>query len=68
MSFTYRNTDVHRRSWPTIQKPDGSTLELDPGETVELPIEVKAAWLESVKTLHAKSNNQPPEAVSDKEQ
>jgi hypothetical protein len=35
---TFVNTDVHRRTWLNVQGPGGSTLELGPGETVELDI------------------------------
>jgi hypothetical protein len=34
----YVNTDVQDRVWPTIQRPDGRTLELGPSETVELEL------------------------------
>lgn len=34
----YTNTDSQRRVWPDIQLPDGHTLELDAGETVELDL------------------------------
>ena len=34
----YKSTAQHRRVWPSIQRPDGSTLELDPGETAELDL------------------------------
>ncbi len=34
----YTNMDTQRRVWPDIQLPDGRTLELDAGETVELEL------------------------------
>ena len=33
---SYTNTSSSRRVWPRIQGPDGHTLELDPGESVDL--------------------------------
>lgn len=32
----YRNFDVHTRVWPGLQRADGRTLELEPGEEDEL--------------------------------
>ena len=37
----YVNTDAHARVWPTLQHPDGCTLGLEPGETVDLDVEVE---------------------------
>jgi len=34
----YRNADYLTRVWPHIQRPDGRTLELEPGEEVELDL------------------------------
>ena len=34
----YRNADYQTRVWPSLQRPDGRTLELEPGETVELEL------------------------------
>ena len=36
----YVNRDSQRRVWPALQGADGRTLELGPGETVELDQEV----------------------------
>ena len=33
---TYRNADVHARVWPFL--PNGQSLSLEPGETVELDL------------------------------
>lgn len=34
----YKNTSGIRRVWPQLQRPDGSTLELDAGESAELDL------------------------------
>lgn len=34
----YQNTDIHTRRWDRIAGPDGRTLELEPGGTVELDL------------------------------
>lgn len=34
----YRNADYQTRVWPSIQRPNGRTLELEPGEEVELDL------------------------------
>ena len=33
---TVRNTDTHRRVWPTLNRSDGRVLELDPGEEADV--------------------------------
>lgn len=38
MTSLYKNASGEPRVWPGIQKPDGSTLELDPNETAELDL------------------------------
>lgn len=45
----FKNTTGERRVWPTIQRPDGTTLELDVDETADLdvPEDFKAAGLTS---------------------
>lgn len=35
---TYHNTDDHARDWPHLTAPDGTTLFLKPGQTVELDL------------------------------
>jgi len=57
----YRNTTEQRRVWPTIQRPDGTTLDLEPGETaeLELPENFSDATLEDVA---------PPKKLTKKEQ
>ena len=42
---SYRNTDVHVRTWPSLRRPDGRTLELGPGEKVDLDVDVTDVWL-----------------------
>lgn len=32
----YKNYSEEQRVWPGVQRPDGTTLELEPGEVVEL--------------------------------
>lgn len=45
----YRNTDSETRIWPTLQRPDGRTLELAPGEEAEVGEEIAAdPWLAPV--------------------
>ena len=34
----FKNSDVHARVWTHVQRPDGRTLELEPGEEVELDL------------------------------
>jgi len=34
----FRNFDVHTRVWPGLQRADGRTLELEPGEECELQL------------------------------
>lgn len=54
----YRNTDDHRRVWGKLQRPDGRTLELDPGEVVDLNETTDAPYLELV-------NSKPPEKAKE---
>lgn len=35
---TYVNTDSAERVWPSLSAPDGSTLSLEAGESVELDL------------------------------
>ncbi len=60
---TFRNTDTHRRVWPSITKPDGTTLELGPSEAIELdlPRTFTDAHLESVKKPTKKELEQDPQ-------
>lgn len=44
------NTDVHRRRWITLQGPDGRTLELDPGQVVDLPEPIDDPYLKPVES------------------
>jgi hypothetical protein len=34
----YKNTSDEQRTWPSLQRPDGATLELAPGEEVDLDL------------------------------
>lgn len=47
-TYQYKNISDVRCIWPAVQRPDGSTLELGPGETAELNEKVDAAYLELV--------------------
>lgn len=38
MPDLWKNVDVHTRVWTHLQRPDGRTLELQPGEEVELDL------------------------------
>lgn len=51
------NSADEERTWPGIQRPDGSTLQLAPGETAELdlPGEFEDEYLKPVKTPPAKA-------------
>lgn len=44
---TYVNTDSQERVWPGLSAPDGSTLSLEAGESVELslPADFSDAYL-----------------------
>lgn len=44
----YRNTDTHRRVWMDVTRPDGSTLELAPGEVGETSAPVTSPYLQTV--------------------
>lgn len=46
------NSGDESRTWPGIQRPDGSTLQLEPGETadLELPAHFQDEYLKPVKT------------------
>lgn len=61
MAFRYRNASPYRRRWD-LPGPDGSTLELGPGETADLAHEVDAPHLERVRKSHAKSEAEAPDA------
>lgn len=55
-SFT--NTDVHARVWPSIQRPDGRTLALEPGESADLDVEPDDPYLRrDRKKSHTKSES-----------
>lgn len=49
---TFVNSGDEERTWPGIQRPDGSTLRLAAGETVELelPSDFEDGYLVPVKT------------------
>lgn len=36
MTITVRNTDTHKRVWPTLHRADGAVLVLEPGEEAEV--------------------------------
>lgn len=38
MLRTFKNNDHEHRLWPTLQTPDGKTVDLDPGEKVKLDL------------------------------
>ncbi len=45
----YRNSDVYHRVFPHLRNPaTGATLELGPGEEVELPVEIHDTVLERI--------------------
>ena len=46
---TVRNTDTHRRVWPTLNRADGRVLELDPGEEAEVDEGVTGPFLAVVR-------------------
>lgn len=58
----YANTDAETRRWLTLQHPDGHTLELAPGETVELKEEIDDPYLKPVKPAKGKTPEKPAEA------
>lgn len=45
----YVNTDWQSRVWLHLQTPDGQTLELAPGETVELADRIEDPYLKPAK-------------------
>ncbi len=55
---TYKNTSEQRRVWPRIQHGNG-TLELDPGEVVDLP--------EVVEDVHLKLTDEQVAGPSEPE-
>ena len=71
MLRTFTNTDVHGRVWPHIQRPDGSTLELAPGESaeVDLPEEFSDPHLSDAKPKGPAKKNatQPGEPAKPEE-
>ena len=46
---SYTNTSSDHRVWPGIRTPDGLTLELAPGESVDLDVEVTDPYLQPTK-------------------
>ncbi|MHB1472407.1 MAG: hypothetical protein ACYCV4_02070 [Dermatophilaceae bacterium] len=49
----YANSDEVAHVYPELRRADGSTLLLDPGEEVELPVKVSRTHL--VPVTHAKT-------------
>jgi hypothetical protein len=59
---TFRNTDVHVRVWPSLQRPDGRTLELEPNEEADLllPSDFEDAHLKQVPRKPKDASPEPP--------
>jgi hypothetical protein len=64
----FRNTDTHRRVWPGITKPDGTSLELGPSEGAELdlPQSFEDTYLKPVHTK-AEQKEQKKAAKAEKD-
>jgi hypothetical protein len=70
----YQNTSSEQRLWPSLQRPDGTTLELAPGEeiTLDLPLDFEDPHLKpSLATggVVAKGKKpDPSDGATDKEE
>lgn len=64
MLRTFKNGDVYHRIWPSLQTPDGHTVDLDPEEQVQLdlPDNFKDPFLVPVpfRSLTKKAIELPP--------
>ena len=49
-SMEYVNTNAQRRVWPALRGSDGSTLDLGPGETVELSSDPQDPYLKAKRS------------------
>jgi len=60
---TVENVSDHRRVWPALQTPEGTTLELAPGETAEvaLPEDFEDPYLKVLSAAKAKAKAETPE-------
>lgn len=56
---TVRNTDTHRRVWPTLNRADGRVLELDPGEEAEVREGVEGPFLAVVRPVKTEKPEDP---------
>lgn len=57
---TYRYTGAYPRRWHDLTNPDGSTLSLEPGQTVTLKEAADDPWLELVNRSKSKADDAPP--------
>lgn len=59
---TFTNADVESRVWPTISRPDGSTLTLGPGESadLDLPDNFADPYLKRATAGRKRSSEQAP--------
>ena len=64
------NKGSERRVWPGIQREDGRTLELDPGESAELdlPPRFKDPYLQPRAGRGAKAKHERPTETKSEEQ
>ncbi len=57
----YYNAGENSRVWPWLTHPETSrTLELAPGETVTLDLEIEDQWLRPKPTTRASAKTPPP--------
>ena len=63
---TYVNTDAYARVYPWLHNADGTTLVLQPGETVDLeePIPADDPWLKPTSAPTAKKADTLADAKS----
>jgi hypothetical protein len=62
----YVNTDANRRVWSNIQLPDGTTLELGPGEAVDIEgPRIKDTVLKPAKPTKKEQTEQKKEQKDD---
>jgi len=72
MTVRFKNHDDNRRVWTGIQLEDGSTLELGPGESIELdlPKSFRDPHLRPVAAKKSAAKNEPetPALTTDHEE
>lgn len=64
----HKNFSAERRVWSGIQAPDGSTLELGPGEEVDLPRRVKDPVLRPTKLTKKEKDAQAKQEAKEEQE